>query len=143
MWVSSLEIHNIKSFAGTVAIRLDKKMNILLGANNSGKSTILRALYQMQNPASLTGSDIRIGTDTGRVYIHLEDTDNTYIANWIQNGYIPGIYLEGTRAASNVSVTMKNHDNTSQVVISIPARERYNFIYPYLSNRKVSGYRRD
>src|SRR5260370_41694678 len=118
MWVSSLEIHNIKSFAGTVAIRLDKKMNILLGANNSGKSTILRAIYQMQNPTSLTGSDVRIGADSGRAYIQLEDIDNTYIANMINSRYTPAIYLEGTRRAGNLSVAMKNHNNTQQAGIN-------------------------
>ncbi len=60
MWVSSLEINNIKSFEASGTIHLNKKMNIILGANNAGKSTILRVLYRVQNQSSLAHSDIQI-----------------------------------------------------------------------------------
>lgn len=141
MWVSSLEINNIKSFAASGTIALDKKMNIILGANNAGKSTILKVLYQVQNQASLTGSDVRIGASEANAYIALEDLDNETIVSMVNQGYTRGIYIEGSRTWANLQAKMKVGANSNQ--ISIAPVEPKNFIYPYLSKRKVQGYRRD
>src|SRR6266566_3565530 len=97
MWVSSLEINNIKSFEASGIIRLDKKMNIILGANNSGKSTILRVLYQAQNPASLTFSDIRIGATDASAYLSLEEVDNSNILHLISNNYEPIMHIKASK----------------------------------------------
>ena len=43
MWVSSIVINNIKSFEDSGLIHLDKRMNILIGPNNAGKSVIIKA----------------------------------------------------------------------------------------------------
>ena len=144
MWVSSLEINNIKSFAASGTIRLNKKMNIILGANNSGKSTILRVLYQMQNEASLTGSDVRIGVAGSIASILLEEVDDSTIVNLMSQGYPPRIYVEGGKNYRNLHVSMKNPtNNSSGNPIGISSTEPHNFIYPYLSKRKVQGYRRE
>ena len=140
MWVSSLEINNIKSFAASGPIRLDKKMNIILGANNSGKSTILRVLYQAQNQSSLTASDIRIGATEANAYFSLEEVDNTNIVASMNQGYPPALYIEGSRQTNRMQIMMKN--NTQSNGIGIGVMEPDNFIYPYLSKRKVQGYDR-
>ena len=141
MWVSSLKIDNIKSFAASGTIHLDKKMNIILGANNSGKSTILRVLYQVQNQASLIGADVRIGAENASAYLSLEEVDNSTIANFINQGYTRGIHIEGLRSWTNLHASMKGQDTSNS--ISIASVEPNNFIYPYLSKRKVQGYRRE
>lgn len=142
MWVSSLAINNIKSFAASGAIRLDKKMNIILGANNSGKSTILRVLYQVQNQSSLTASDIRVGATDASAYLSLEEVDNKNITDVINRGYPPGIHIKGSRQPGQhyMQTQMKNGDAETNVYIN--AVEPDNFIYPYLSKRKVQGYDR-
>jgi chromosome segregation ATPase len=53
MWVSSIVINNMKSFADSGVINLDKRMNVLIGPNNAGKSVIIQALYLLQNPSML------------------------------------------------------------------------------------------
>src|SRR5437899_2879283 len=110
MWVSSLEINNIKSFAASGTIRLDKRMNILLGANNAGKSTIIRVLYQVQNQTNLTTSDIRIGATDASAYLSLEEVDNSNIVHLMNQNYTPGLYIKGSRQSrpSNLQVVMKN-----------------------------------
>lgn len=142
MWVSSLEINNIKSFAASGAISLDKKMNIILGANNSGKSTILRVLYQMQNQASLTISDIRIGATDASAYLALEEVDNSNIANLMNRGYGPGIHISGSRLSGPGSLQVVMKSGSAENALSINVMEPNNFIYPYLSKRKVQGYDR-
>jgi predicted ATPase len=143
MWVSSLEINNIKSFEASGTIRFDKKMNIMLGANNSGKSTILRVLYQVQNQANLTLSDIRIGVTDASAYLTLEEVDNSNIVHLMNQNYAPGIYIKGSRQSgpSNLQTVMKS--GTAETGIGISAIEPDNFIYPYLSKRKVQGYARE
>lgn len=141
MWVSSLEINKIKSFAASGAIRLNKRMNIIMGANNSGKSTILRVLYQVQNPGSLTILDIRIGAMDASAFLSLEEIDNSTIVQLMNQNYPPGLYIEGSRQTGNMQVVMKSGNAKSGISISMV--EPDNFIYPYLSKRKVQGYRRE
>ncbi len=143
MWVSRLEINNIKSFEASGSIHLDRKMNILLGANNSGKSTIIRVLYLLQNPAILTASDVRIDAPNASATITLENIDNTHVIGWVNSGLIPTAQITGNRGAGSLQVAMVNNNNTQRTNINIPAREPDNFIYPYLSKRKVQGYRRE
>jgi energy-coupling factor transporter ATP-binding protein EcfA2 len=142
MWVSSLEINNIKSFEASGAIRLDKKMNIILGANNSGKSTILRVLYQAQNPASLTVSDIRIGATDASASLSLEEVDNSNILHLMNNNYAPVIYIKASKQSGppNMQVVMRSGNAENGIGISMV--EPDNIIYPYLSKRKVQGYDR-
>ncbi len=142
MWVSSLEINNIKSFAASGPIRLDKKMNIILGANNSGKSTILRVLYQVQNPPSLTTSDIRIGATDASAYLSLEEVDNKNVIDVINRGYPPGIYAKGSRQSGQTYMQTLVKNGDAETNVSINSMEPHNFIYPYLSKRKVQGYDR-
>ncbi|HVB73402.1 MAG TPA: AAA family ATPase, partial [Ktedonobacteraceae bacterium] len=89
MWLSSIEINNIKSFADSKVIKLDKRMNILIGPNNAGKSVIIQALYLLQNPSILGSNDIRRGASEGKVIIGLEDIDEEqYIHTFRANEYL-------------------------------------------------------
>ena len=75
MWVSSIVINNMKSFADSGVINLDKRMNVLIGPNNAGKSVIIQALYLLQNPSMLGVNEIRRGAPEGEIIIGLEDID--------------------------------------------------------------------
>jgi len=123
MWISSLEINNIKSFAASGTIRLDKKMNIILGANNSGKSTILRVLYQAQNPVSLTTSDIRIGATDASASLSLEEVDNSSIVHLLNNNYAPVIHIKASKQSGpqNMQVVMRsgNAENGDAIPIVV------------------------
>src|SRR2546425_3472588 len=77
MWVSSLELNNIRSFAASGVIEFSKNINILLGANNAGKSTIIRAVYLLQQ-SRLAVEDIRIGETVASGYIKLEDVNTPH-----------------------------------------------------------------
>src|SRR5947209_2013248 len=121
MWVSSIEINNIKSFEASGTINLDRKMNILLGANNSGKSTILRVLYLIQNANSLTPSDVRIGAaPNASCFVKLENVDNVHITNMVSQGYKPALYILGSRGGS-LQAIMEMQNSTQRASVSIPA----------------------
>jgi AAA15 family ATPase/GTPase len=40
MWISELQVRNIKSFADSGIIQLSKGINVIVGKNNAGKSTL-------------------------------------------------------------------------------------------------------
>jgi len=48
MWVKSLKLERIKGFLDSGLIEFSKGINLLVGANNSGKSTVLRSIALLQ-----------------------------------------------------------------------------------------------
>lgn len=60
MFLSDLHVRNFRGFADSGVLKLDR-INVLLGANNSGKSSLLRALCLLQDGLPLDADDVRIG----------------------------------------------------------------------------------
>lgn len=73
MKVKSLAIKNLKSYP-EAELELSPGINLLIGANNSGKSTIIRALLNLQYN-NLDKKDIRINETTAKILIKLSDID--------------------------------------------------------------------
>ena len=71
-YVSKLNLINIRSY-DNVEIDFSRSINLLVGNNNSGKSTVIKALYKLQSSHSLGIEDIRKTADYGRILIDLED----------------------------------------------------------------------
>src|SRR5579863_10395345 len=46
MWIKSFSIQNLKCFGNTGNHQLDKHVNVVVGQNNAGKTTLLRSLSQ-------------------------------------------------------------------------------------------------
>lgn len=72
MYVSNLGLINIRSFK-KMELKLSRSINLLVGNNNSGKSTIIKSLFKLQNVQSLNSNDIRKGSEYGRVFVDLDD----------------------------------------------------------------------
>ena len=72
MRVQSLQIKGFRSFVETPQIELDA-INVLIGANNSGKSSVLRALYLLQLGSADPFADVRDLGKGGQVSIYLVD----------------------------------------------------------------------
>lgn len=146
MWVKTLAINNIKSFASSGNINLSKNINVLLGANNAGKSTIIKALYLLQqNTFGVT--DIRIGQNHVGGHITLVEVDHpTYGPNAATLGSLT-MQIVGDRTNNNpprleLTTSRANVTSTGQAP-QTPSAEPQNFIYPYLSKRKVTTYSED
>src|SRR5260370_4018841 len=137
MWVSSLQLDNIRSFAASGDIALSKNINILLGANNAGKSTIIMALYLLQqNRFNL--EDIRIGEMASSGYIRLEDVNHPHFQQFLQGNPSPLVLQLFANRTNNNTFQLKVND--TQGFNPVPPVQPQNFIYPYLSKRKVQGY---
>lgn len=72
MYIKKLNLKNIRSFSN-LDITFSNSINLLVGHNNSGKSTIIKALNKLQNNHSLSVEDVRKGTEWGKIYIDLEN----------------------------------------------------------------------
>src|SRR6266571_5191614 len=83
MWISELQVINVKSFADTGLLQLSKGINVIVGKNNAGKSTLLQSVLCMQStnqqhPFIQPNGASRIGTSESTVRIRLQDTEEAY-----------------------------------------------------------------
>jgi AAA15 family ATPase/GTPase len=74
MWIQKLNIKNVKSFE-SVDLNFSNGINVIVGTNNSGKSTILRSLLSFQYPAP-TKSFLRKTESKGVVRCIIEDINS-------------------------------------------------------------------
>jgi predicted ATP-dependent endonuclease of OLD family len=82
MHVTSIRLKNFRSFKDSSQLELSA-MNVLIGANNSGKSTILKALYCLQDGNTVVHQDIRlgIGSEQAEMFIGVEDVGAYFSGN--------------------------------------------------------------
>lgn len=123
----------MRGFSFLEQVSLSKTINILIGANNSGKSTILNSIFQLQRRV-LTQDDITIGQQEGSIEIFYEGSHRKQInpPNRDQNHLILELHRGRYFKAENGSITGP--------IPEIEEREPNNLIYPYLSKRKTLGY---
>jgi AAA ATPase domain len=135
MKVSSVRIVNFKSFADTGEVPLGQ-VNVLVGRNNHGKSAFIRAVHLLQQGAEHNPEYVRLGEDASEVTYKLEDLTGPIIDRFgaVQVG-VPSDVAVQLNKGGGLSFVAGGRSNVSP----IPAREPDNFIYTYLSKRKVWG----
>ena len=68
MKITSLKIKNIRCFLQTQELQFSDQVNVIVGQNNSGKSTILHCLLSLQKN-KLSAIDITCEEKTGEYWI--------------------------------------------------------------------------
>lgn len=146
MRVKSISLSNYRSFESSGVVELGK-INVLIGLNNSGKSSVIRGLSQLQHGLADIFADVRVGSSTASIDIELEGAPS--YSGW--DGLPKEKPLEFRVAINTVdrrngSVSYSVHCD-GQLYMSgdcrFPALEPDNFIVPYFSKRKVAGYHED
>jgi len=142
MKVSNIRIENIKAFQDEVDIDLDSQMNILIGENNAGKSIIIKSINLLQNQSSISSTDIRYGKSKGKVIVSLENIDETAFKDvfHINDGGLPKIYFEFDKPSNNIKRYVATNSNQQIDIGVISSKEPDNYIYPFFSKRRVSGF---
>jgi predicted ATP-dependent endonuclease of OLD family len=85
MWFSRLVLENVRSFE-KADLSFSKGINLLVGPNNSGKSTILLPLLSVQhNLPSLHPSDLRIGSTKAVAQVFFGGDTNKFFNNPVQS----------------------------------------------------------
>ena len=126
MWISRAVLNNVRSFE-KADVNFSKGINVLVGANNAGKSTIIHAVGSIQDGRLLGGKDRRIRKQDSNVDLILQGDIDKYFSRSGDNVYKYNLI--------NNSQTFAAHSANL-----ITAVEPNNFIYPYLSKRKTAGY---
>ncbi len=132
MKIIAIEIENVRGFQKVNKTELSDSINILIGPNNSGKSTILNTVFQLQRQV-LNMHDITIGKTQGKIELYFKGS-HPLVVN--QPTYISFIY----NLHNNQRVYGSLNGNSTGGLKQFPETEPNNLIYPYLSKRKVGGY---
>jgi AAA15 family ATPase/GTPase len=66
MKIIAIQLQNIRGFQNVPKTDLSEGINIFIGANNSGKTTLLNSIFQLQRQV-LYAQDITIGRQKGKV----------------------------------------------------------------------------
>ena len=94
MHLTGIRLGSIPPFTNPITLRFDERVNVFIGPNASGKSTILRELYQHRNLDNLDLEDVAITTsrDRPRDVIPVQSTQ-------IQSSRteVPFIFIPATR----------------------------------------------
>lgn len=145
MRVTFVQIKNFRSFRDSGSLKLNA-MNVLVGANNSGKSTILKSLYTIQEGNSLIYHDVRLG--------NIDEQTDILIGIENVGKYFPGFQplIEGRAIRiltsrgelKNGQHYLKTHAaDQNHNLPKIPNIDPQHFIVPFLSQRKTITYHED
>lgn len=72
MKIKSLELKEVRSFRN-LDLTFSDSLNLFIGKNNSGKTTIIKALFLLQCPYELKKEDQRCGKNDGQIKILIND----------------------------------------------------------------------
>ncbi len=133
MWVEKVRLSNIRSFMDET-IELSKSINVLVGTNNSGKSTIAYTVLEIPRLRQFSSPDIRLGENTSTIEIFLKEAPIEYYET--ENLIIRKVI---DKVKSNIDCFLGANKAKSPFQPT-PSAEPNNFIYPFLSKRKVGNY---
>lgn len=142
MKITELSLTFIRGFVGQHSITPSKCINLFIGQNNAGKSTVLNSILLIQNPGVLSTSDISLNRSQGRIELQLNGVDR-YVRNHGDSPFFNDTFNKLVfELHSNGSSSRAIHSSAGQVNNFSQTRndEPSNLIYPYLSRRKVGSY---
>jgi ABC-type transport system involved in cytochrome c biogenesis ATPase subunit len=145
MRTTSLRLQNFRSFADSGPIELSQ-INVLIGANNAGKTTILRGLSQLQHGVPDPYGDVRVGKADAHIEIGIVEGQDA--PGWITQGSTEyftfnAIINSTDRRQGSMNFYIKSNNNNQTGDLRLPATEPHHFVVPFLSKRKTSGYLED
>lgn len=129
MRIKSITLQNIRGFE-SLNLDFSKTINLLVGPNNSGKSTILKSMLRWQRQDALIPSDTTVGQIGSIIRLSLDDHKNSDFGHLekveisIKNGAIVGLQPNSSR------FTLQE----------CPSIEPKNIFYLFLSTRKVAQF---
>ena len=117
-------------------------VTVLIGANNAGKSSILLALYSIQEHSIAGYADVRVGSTIAQISIDMEEV---LVPGWgnLGNGVININFHSNDRKSGSKNITFTPVNGGAQGLDPIQAREPNHFVVPYLSKRKTAAYLED
>ncbi len=134
---TSFRITNLKSVVDSGDLPLGP-ITLFVGANNSGKSTLLRGLGLIQNGIALSYEELRQRTGSVTVRVSFEDVP---YAHWYPGSLEvpPAALLMLDWAPPGGTASLSANELEARSVGLIANTEPTNLIYPYVAKRKVQA----
>jgi predicted ATPase len=122
------------------------RINVLIGANNAGKSSILKALHLIQEGHLTTLADVRAGSNAAIVEVKLVEATN--IPKWSVASDPAECIIQATivtedRRSGSFDYTLRVNNSSTNGNFQLSNVEPNHFVVPYLSRRKTGGYVED
>lgn len=141
MKITRLKLNNIKSFKGEHSIVFSKKINLLVGKNNTGKSTILSAIHNIQMSGQKQFS-LTYPEKTGRIEIFVDELSTKLLFHI--NASLESIIAVRSTFSSffiepHIDNQMQylNRTGSKNTLGRIRIDNNYHYIIPFLSRRKT------
>lgn len=145
MKIKSVTIENIKGFENSGIVELSPTINLLVGPNNSGKSTLIKCCQIVQPITNQTAwtenyllKNVKKGSVTSTVVVEFDKIDQ-YLASSYSAIVQPCFEYRVSKNGFKGCLKSRNHPSEYGLP-TFQSREPANFIYPYLSKRKAVGF---
>ena len=139
MHIHTLQLKNIRGFSSASPWEFSRKINLFVGPNNAGKSTIIRAGLLFQDQTSLNPISPTIGSNKGEVICKFKNLPTSNKMNWSPSNTIHyDVSLDSLTGPHEKDANGNRHDRGT-----LPNTEPDNVFFPYLSRRKRDPYSQD
>jgi predicted ATPase len=137
MKIHRIGLSNFRCFQ-EVDIQLSD-LSIFVGANNAGKSSILRAISFVQAGNSVGSADIRVGEERAEIRLHCNEVEALPVKSGTAASNATMINIFIPRPPKEISISDQFNTARSQIPDSGGACR----IVPYYSKRKMMSYSED
>jgi len=146
MRVSTIGISGFRSFAAMESPLQFDQITVLVGANNSGKSSVLKALHTLQSGHDHVYPDVRVGGRTAAIDIHLDDVVGLNAWPDLSNSGSLRVQVRinsQDRRSGGIDFHVYGPTGNSTQPGQLPPVEPDHFVVPYFSKRKTAAYSED
>ncbi|MFJ3081670.1 ATP-dependent nuclease [Streptomyces halstedii] len=135
MIFNSIRVSNFRAIVDSETLPLGP-ITLIVGRNNTGKSSLLRAMYLLQEGAEFRPSDIRAGADNARILLsYIAEPPLAVMRNAQAAERLPDRHLQiSCTPDENVAISAR-HDGNGYWMGVAPAKEPHNLVHPVLSGR--------
>jgi hypothetical protein len=142
MRVQAISLQNFRSFDDSGRIDLGD-ITVFVGANNSGKSSVLRGLALLQQNAKLTPFDVRVGASSAQVRMWLDRIAPPLTGAPASGMFEALLSSDDRRGWREVAFRMHLAHATVVGTPQFPSTAPQHFVVPFLTSRKVPVYSED
>jgi predicted ATPase len=120
-------------------------ITILVGENNAGKSSLLRAIHMVQASARTEADDIRIGAEQASVVLEVTEPLPDAVSTVLRReglGLTGRLFVSAVRdhETGHVSLGWPTDSQRAERAVTIPSQRPHHLMVPFFSRRKSAQY---